>query len=289
MVVTLTLVIVGSAGVAAAHGTHATLTPQVSAGSVVVEEAALSEPGYLVIRADDDGEPGQVLGVRALDRGRHTGVAVALESSLRGSGPRPVWAVIHADDGDGRFDPESDPLRYRFGAPAGDRAPVRPGERPVHVLTRGAGSAPVDAIRITTAALAADGHLVVHAAENGTLGPVRGTRSVPAGRHTNVTVPVENASGRRFAVVLHRDDGDGRFDPEADPAVRVGTDPVASRYEALSGGGDTELEVTVRTATDAVGSDDGPPVSRAANTDNAAFGVLATVLALLAVLAFRRR
>jgi hypothetical protein len=274
------VLLVAAAGVAAAHGNHATATPQVSAnGSVVVEEAVVAESAHLVLRADDGGSPGRVLGSRPLDRGRHTGVRVQFDSDAwdRVTGNTTVWAVLHADDGDGEFDPETDSMLLRFGEPAGDRFPLRTGDAPVTVVTAGAGDA-ADGIPVAATSLARPGHLAVYPAANGTDGDPLGSLSLSAGHHTDVTVPLDRRPNGSVVVAVHADDGDGEFDPTADPPVRVAGNPVASRYDptarqSVSITTPTPGEAPGRTTTDATGG---------------GFGVGLGFLALLALAAVVR-
>ncbi|WP_336001607.1 DUF7282 domain-containing protein [Halorientalis halophila] len=290
----LALAVLG-AGVAVAHGNHVTANPQLSAnGTVVIEEAVLSTEGYLVLRADDGGDPGRVVGVRPLDAGRHTGVTVRADPDYWAnvSGNRTLWAVLHADGdgGDGGFDPEVDRQLRWLGGPAGERISVARASRPASVVTRGAGPIENGTVPVIAATLADRGHLVVHELENGTLGRPLGARTLPAGRHTDVGISV-NASGlgerALLAVAIHADDGDGRFDPEADRPVRVAGNPVASRYERLpdrrdpigvntptpdsGGGGETAA------GTGTAGPDDGPTKTA---RDGAGAGAPAAVVAV---------
>ena len=274
------VLLVVAAGVAAAHGNHATATPQVSAnGTVVVERAVAAESAHLVLRADDGGAPGPVLGSRSLDRGRHTGVRVQFDPGAwdRVTDNTTVWAVLHADDGDGEFDPEADDMLLRFGDPAGDRLPLRRGDAPVTVATVGSGDA-ADGIPVAVTSLARPGHLAVYPATNGTDGDPLGSLSLPAGHHTDLTVPLDGRPNGSVLVVVHADDGDGEFDPTADPPVRVSGTPVASRYDpsarqSVSVTTPTPGEEPGRTATDATGS---------------GFGASAALLALLTIAAVVR-
>lgn len=267
------LALLGAVGVAAAHGNHATATTQVSAnGSVVVEQAVASDPVYLVLRADDGGDPGRVLGHRSLDRGRHTGVRVGFEDDAWAnvSGNTTVWAVLHADDGDGEFDPERDGLLLFLDEPAGDRFTVRKGDAAANVFTAVA-DAPEGTVPVSEATLPQSGHLVAHTVENGTLGRPLGSLSLPAGRHTDLSLSLDRPANGSVLVAVHTDDGDGTFEPGADPVVRVAGDPVASRYVPT-----TRASFGVTTPTP---GDDGGTTS----ADGAGFGVAVALVALLLV------
>lgn len=226
----------GAVGLALAHGTHATASPQTSAdGTLVVEQAFLTEPGYLVVRADDGGEPGRVLGHRRVRAGLHTATTVSIADEHWATLPEnaTVWVVLHGDDGDGVFDSAADPLLMRFDQPAGDRIPVGKRDAPANVVV-GAVDGVVDdgELVVSHVTLPAAGHVVVHRATADDLGPALGSRALPAGTRQNVTVPVDlpDADGDRPAstVAVHVDDGDGRYDPADDHVVRVAAEPVAS-------------------------------------------------------------
>lgn len=301
-VVALLAVAVLGAGVAVAHGNHATAGSQVSAnGSVVVEEAFLSTSGYLVLRAADGGGPGRVVGVRPLDRGRHVDVTVRAEPAFWANVSENVtlWAVLHADAeaGDGGFDPATDTLLRWFGGPAGQRLTVARGDEPASVVTRGAGTLETDTVPVVAATLPDRGHLVAHAMENDTLGRPLGSRSLPAGRHTDVRVPV-NTSGLDpravVAVAVHTDDGDGSFEPRVDPVVRAGGDPVASRYQWLPGGRDPVRVNTPtpvpETASDGTVSEGGRTAEPGGSSaDGAGPGPMGVVVAVAVVVAWLTR
>lgn len=297
----LALAVAFGAGLAVAHGNHATAHPQVSAnGTLVVEQVFLTEPGYLVVRADDDGTPGRVLGSRSLDQGFYTGVSVSFDASHweNVTGNTTVWTVLHADDGDGQFDPATDDLLYWFGDPAGDRFSVGKRSGAGYVVTGGGSGTTTGELLVSRVALPEAGHVVVHEQANGSLGRVRGSQPLSAGTHSDVRVPVNLTANRSqwppLSVAIYTDDGDGTLD-SADSVVRVAGDPVASplgRQRAVptrSPGIVTPTPGNPSTAepTTARGETDASPTTSA---DGAGFGVPVTVIAgVLVVLAARRR
>jgi len=294
----LTLAVATMAGLAVAHGNHATAHPQVSAnGTVVVEQAFLTERGYLVVRADDDGTPGRVLGARPLDRGIHTGSTVRIDASYwrNVSGNTTVWTVLHADDGDGEFDPADDELLRWFDRPAGERVAVGKRDGAGYVVTAG-GSGADGALLVERVALPARGHLVVHERTNGTLGPAHGSRTLRAGAHANVSVPVDLGGNRStwppLSVAVHVDDGDGTFGAD-DPVVRVAGEPVASPLG--TSGAVTTSSVAVNTPAGDGGRDAPTRTQSEAATPTtsaggAGFGVPTAVVAgALALVVGRRR
>jgi hypothetical protein len=100
--------------------------PPVADGSVSVLAAALPADGHLVVRSTADGEPGPVVGHVALGAGEHANVTVPLDRPVAGpEGTARLYAQLYTDDGDGRFDPESDTRVRAGGEPVDTRFTVR--------------------------------------------------------------------------------------------------------------------------------------------------------------------
>lgn len=294
----LALAVALGAGIAVAHGNHATAHSQVSAnGTLVVEQAFLTEPGYLVVRADDGGTPGAVLGARRLSRGFYTGITVDIDGQhwRTLSDTATVWTVLHADDGDDQFDPASDSLLYWFGEPAGTTIQVRKGDGAAYVVT-GSSANTTDAVVVPQVALPSSGHVVVHEQQNGSLGQVYGSTALTGGHHDDVRIPVDLSGPRSswpgLTVAIHTDDGDGTFDA-ADPVVRVGDEPVASplgRTVAPSTGTPGIVTPTATTTPDETARESGG--STAAPTSDASgrgFGAGLALVAVVVVVAVARR
>jgi len=244
---------VAFAGVAVAHGNHASASPQVSAnGSVVVDQAFLSEPGYLVVTTDPDEGAGRVVGHRSLGVGPHSGVRVGIDRDYWRSvaGNTTLRVRLYGDDGDGAFDPEADPVLQWLGRPAGGPVTVRRGAAPVYLVPSGNGTVAADGtLSLAAVALAERGHVVVHEGTDAS-GPALGHRTLDGGEYTDLGVPVDSAAGNRtVTVAVHRDDGDGEFDAD-DPPVRVGGEPIASTL-SLSVTDDDPIRVNTPAPTDA--------------------------------------
>jgi hypothetical protein len=77
--------------------------------SVVVAEVELpgDTSGHVVVHLDVDGELGPVLGSAAVQPGETEELTVPLETPTEP--PATLVAVLHVDDGDGAFDPDTDP------------------------------------------------------------------------------------------------------------------------------------------------------------------------------------
>ena len=249
------LVTAGLAGVAAAHGNHLTVDPQVSSdGTVVVENFFLQNGGYLVLHADKGGEPGKVVGVRQFGSGYHSSVPIRMDRQFWRSGGDPVtvWVTLHRSDGDGRFERRQDEIFRSFGGFAGRSVPVAKTDsgrayvvaaNPFEVRQTTDGPN----VTIRNVSLASDGYVALHATEQDySPGQVVGQTALPAGTHENVTVSM-NASYYRSLdarydlwAVVHTSDGDGSFDPTSDTVLKAGNETVGSFFsleKAGAGGG----------------------------------------------------
>ncbi|MFC7156023.1 hypothetical protein ACFQPA_11205 [Halomarina halobia] len=258
---------------ASAHSNHLAVDGQVVAdGTVVVENVFNSVDAFVVVRADDGGEPGEPIGAKRLDgTGMHEAVEVPIDDGAFAGGERRLWAVLHADDGDGEFSPADDPALTSFGGLAGDRFAARSGDRGASVVAEGFSFQRADdgEVTVTRAELPRDGHLVLRAADgsdgpggdgsNGTSGNVTdggrvvASAALPAGVHEDVplslSVAPENLSTDdgtvRLVAQVYGDDGDGEFGADDRP-VTVGGTPVGTTF-------------TVATGDDANASSLGPP------------------------------
>jgi hypothetical protein len=100
-----------------------TFDDQDSGGSsVVVQNATLSDGGYLVIHEESDGAPGAVIGHSAyLDSGTHENVEVTLDDPIAST--QTLIAMAHTDDGDQEYEfPDADGPYTADGAPVVDDA-----------------------------------------------------------------------------------------------------------------------------------------------------------------------
>lgn len=287
------------------HGNHVSADTQVVAdGEVLVESLFTIDGAYLVIRADDDGQLGSVIGTTRLEGGYHRAVTVETDPSYweGRDGPTTVHAALHRDDGDDEFDPETDTL---LRSPATGTAvatfTVRAGDAAAHVSAqRFDGQTVADPrVAVGPVAMPEDGAVVVHAAtEDLDVGDRVGERSLSAGRHDEVAVPVdeayfeslgENGSARLWATVTV--DGE---------AVTVGGDPVRTLFSIEVGNASADdWSINTPVPTTAGGTDSPTttaPASDTATTESAGetpgFGTwaaLAALVALVGAAAARRR
>lgn len=223
---------------AAAHTNHATVDAQISPdGTVLVETALVTTDGWVVVHADDGGEPGEALGHAPVDDdGLRTDVGVQIAPAVWDgwAEPRRPWVVLHKDDGDGRFEPDRDGPLTSFGSVAGEQFALARGARAV-VTGRGFGAqTPTEpAVRLRRVTLPRSGHLVVHDATGDGLGRVVGSRALDGGTHRSVDVALDRsflaaAEAVTVRAVAYGDDGDGRLDA-ADEPVRAGNETVGTR------------------------------------------------------------
>lgn len=97
----------GNRSVVLAETDHA---EEVNSSTVTVRRVELATDGYLVIRANDDGNPGEIVGHTALSAGTHHDVQIDFDEHFYSHQDErfSLWAVVHRSEGDGTFDPESD-------------------------------------------------------------------------------------------------------------------------------------------------------------------------------------
>lgn len=84
--------------------------PQPTNGTIGVPLVEAARSGYVTLRTDENGSPGRVVGVTRVSPGRTVDLAVDIEEPVpvAAEGRTRLWAVLHADDGDGEFDPGAD-------------------------------------------------------------------------------------------------------------------------------------------------------------------------------------
>lgn len=75
-------------------------------GTVVyVSTASLKKAGYVVIHKETAGKPGAVIGSKAFSAGTNPGQVDLSEATIEGMN---YYAMIHEDNGDGKFDAATD-------------------------------------------------------------------------------------------------------------------------------------------------------------------------------------
>lgn len=231
-----------------AHVNHVEADPQVvDDGRVVAETAFIAVDGWVVLHADDGGEPGEPVGHTAIssEGGLKEDVPVPVSEDVwrDWSGTRTVWVTLHNDDGDGEFEPSEDELLSTFGEPAGTEITVRKAGRPARVLVASFAPQRTDdsIVTVRRVSLPSDGHLVVHNDTDDAPAEVVGVTPLDAGTNRNVSVALDGAffasQGSRLTLwgVAYTDDGDGTFD-EDDAPVRAGDRLVGSQFGVQKSG-----------------------------------------------------
>jgi hypothetical protein len=176
---------------------------------VTVARVKAEAPGFVVIREDDAGRLGAVLGHAAVSRGTTTAVAVTLSREVR-SGER-LRAVLHLDDGAvGAFE---------FDGENGLDAPVADGTGAIvsaaftvtfapRVTAEDQDVSPTDEVVVALARVDGPGWIVIRADDGGP-GPVLGQVSLQHGtqRDLRVTLSRHVRSHETLFAALHTDDG----------------------------------------------------------------------------------
>ena len=90
------------------------LLDQYPGNVVYVSTVQLSAPGWVVIHADNHGQPGDIIGSAYFDKGINPGKITLTKPMLDGS---TYYAMIHSDDGDKKFNASKDlPLKNSVGS-----------------------------------------------------------------------------------------------------------------------------------------------------------------------------
>ena len=226
----------------AAHVNDVEADDQRSAdGTLRLEWEFVGTDGWVVVRADDGGDPGEVLGHRRVtpETAFRTDTTVEIDENAWASveDSREVWVVLHSEgEGEG-FDPEEDPLQTGFsGEPAGTRVTVERAAAPTSVAAQGFGAetSTDGTVTVRRVELAEAGHVAVHRVDGDIaanvadedVGEAVGSVKLSAGVHENVTVDLEEsfreeASGETLlAAVVYA--GDGAFGDDGTTAVTAG-------------------------------------------------------------------
>ncbi|WP_436923395.1 DUF7282 domain-containing protein [Halosimplex amylolyticum] len=280
VVVTVAVVLATPLAVAtvSAHGNHVAADSQVTSdGTVVVETVSALTPGFVVLRADDGGRPGEPVGSTSVARTPNltflTSVPVRIDPATwdEWDGDRTLWAVLHDDtNGNGEFEYGTDLSMVTRNPAASTRITVeRAASGQARVLATTFDPLPLTdgALTVRQVDLPAAGHVVVRPV--GTNDSI-GSRSLAAGTHRNVSVPLdesfvaEHERPFRVRVVVHRDDGDGDFGPE-DPPITAGDRPVETYLSVAPGNGtDDGPVINTPTVTTAPGESATPTPSTTA-------------------------
>ena len=234
-----------SSGVAIGHGiNHLGADPQASVDGVVrMESVFATEDGFVVVYRDRNGSRGEVLAHRPFSASTRDVYDVPVEIGSEAWADLPpnatLRAVLHGDDGDGEFEPASDPPLASFGGVAGESFVVRRGTTAYVGAASGAGvqRSADGTVVVRSVRLPERGYVVLRNSSGGSPGEIVGTAALSAGHHTNVSVDLdgsffaERPVDETFSVWVqaYGDDGDGEFG-DGDRPIRAGEEAVGTRF-----------------------------------------------------------
>jgi plastocyanin len=212
-------------------------------GTVTVAEVVSNGPGWLVIHADGEGKPGQVLGYTPVADGLNEDVRIEIDL---GSATEMLYAMLHTDGGE----IES----WEF--PGGPDTPVQVDGQVVTPRFVVTGGLPLTAA-VLPSVLVADqeiadgavsiaevvsdgpGWLVIHAQAEGKPGPVLGYAPVADGLNEGVKVEIDLTSATEVLyAMLHTDGGEigsWEFPDGPDAPVQVDGQVVTPQFTVTSG------------------------------------------------------
>jgi hypothetical protein len=93
--------------VATAQANRVTMNDQYPGNVVYISSVQLDQPGYIAIHADNNGQPGKVIGSAHFDKGLNAGGKITLTQPMVDG--QTYYAMLHGDNGDGKFSETSDP------------------------------------------------------------------------------------------------------------------------------------------------------------------------------------
>jgi len=318
VVVLAAVVILAAAAMpVAAHVNHVSADPQRTAdGTLTLEWEFVGTDGWVVVRADDDGDPGAVLGHRraTTEEAFRTDTTVRVDDAAwaEWGDSRTVWVVLHQENGGEGFALEDDPMQTGItGDPAGSRITVATADGATSVTAQGFQPETVrdGTVTIRRVELDAPGYVAVQTldaevaatARDGDVGAPVGATALDAGVHDNVTVQLSDAylanasSEALLTAVLYT--GTGGFDANTSTPVTAGDALVRTAFGVEFRGdavdGPTPTPTTDSGAlvtTPASASPTGTPSGAGAATgDGTGLGPVVAVLALAGAVAVARR
>lgn len=204
--------------------------PLADDGRLTVERVSLPEPGWLIVYAQQDGERGDQLDAVALPVGTTRDVPVTVDPF---AATETLIAALHVDGGErGAFEyPGPDEPFVQAETPVTaiftvEMQVVRPS---ISVNDQTVGEDGV--VQVEQVVVPARGWVVVHADDEGALGPVLGAAPAAAGRTESLAVgiPWREATTRLYAVLYEDLGTPHRFDLDEDlPFLAAGELALAS-------------------------------------------------------------
>jgi hypothetical protein len=178
-----------------------TVADQVSLdGSVTVESSYSAGPGFIVIHIDNNGAPGPIAGVRAVNPGWNYNVVIDVDTTMV---TPTLFAMLHLDD--------CAVGTYEFGTVQGCDAPVAVDG---NVVTPAFSVAVINAydqpyseagIGITSATIDTLGWMVIHSEADGAPGPVLGQAQLQPGTQSVIVAVAAEGRTDNLWPMLHVD------------------------------------------------------------------------------------
>ena len=201
-------------------------------GRLTIASVISPDPAWLVIHAQHEGQVGEVLGVTAVPPGGGSDITVTLDPL--GATPRLV-AILHQDGGEaGQFefpgpdDPildNGDVVATGFAVDIRVRLPVI-AIADQEVMDDGL-------VTVTSVYTPGPGWLLIHADDDGEIGPLLGHVFLRAGENENVTIPIQwrEATPTLHAVLVADGERLTRLDyPDGDLPVIVNGQPLIASF-----------------------------------------------------------
>lgn len=203
-------------------------------GRLTIAAVTMPEPAWLVIRAERDGQVGEVLGYAPVETGRNEALEVVIDPL---AATERLTAVLHLDAGiSGTFEfPGLDEPLVLDGEPVASSFAIQRDMRLPALSAADQAILEDGLVRLDSVYALAPGWVVIHAAVAGAPGPILGHTFVPAGEHEGVVVHIPWRQGTpRLYAMLYADNGrEQRFDyPDDDLPILVAGQPVALPFSA---------------------------------------------------------
>lgn len=213
--------------------------------TVTIASVTFDQPGFVVIHADADMSPGEVIGFAAVEAGTTTNIEV----ELTGEATNVIWPMLHADTGVAG--------EYEFGTVEGEDQPASVNNRTavlpiwtvahVRVATQPIGSN--NTVGIPAALLEEAGFIVIHADQDGAPGAVVGvSEPLDVGQARNISIELDgDFVDQQVWAMLHVDTGEaGVYEfgtvEGADGPVRVNESVVVEPFDVLPPTDDMMME-----------------------------------------------
>jgi hypothetical protein len=216
-------------------------TPEPIRPSISVEEQSLAESGrltisqvvapsagWLALQADEEGEPGAVLGYTEVEAGENEGVAVTVDPM---QATETIHALLYLNE-DGEPAANADTFATLTAVASESFAITIEVMLPAVVVSDQAVSYD-GVVQVESVVSSGPGWLVLYADADEMFGPALAMAPLVEGLNEQVTLSINwREATPDLHVALYRDTGrPGRFDfPEADPPVLVRNSPVTSSF-----------------------------------------------------------